>query len=70
MQISDRETQLNCVLDGYALNGAGNIFPVFSAKSYSSIYYGIVTLIEAILEDSYHGPHLTDQLARWARKGW
>jgi hypothetical protein len=58
------------VLDGYALNGAGDAFPKFSAKAYSSIYHGVITLIEATLEDPYHGPRLADQLARWAREGW
>lgn len=68
-RMSDQK-QLNCVLDGYTLNGTEDASPKFSAKAYSSIYYGLITLIEVILGDAYHGPRLADQLARWAREGW
>ena len=30
----------------------------------------LLALIEETLRNTYHGPRLEDQLARWAREGW
>ena len=62
--------QLNCVLDGYAKNGAGNSFPNFSAKDYSSIYNALLTLIKETSRHPYHGSRLAEHLGSWAREGW
>lgn len=62
--------QINCVLDGYAKDGTGQNIPKFSSKSYSSIYLGMLSLIDGISSDPYHGPRLEERLSRWARDGW
>ena len=62
--------QFNCVLDGYAKNGTGNLFPMFSAKDYSSIYNALLALIEETSGHVYHGSRLAEQLGSWACEGW
>ncbi|KAG2127096.1 hypothetical protein DEU56DRAFT_958832 [Suillus clintonianus] len=63
-------TAVNCVLDGLAKNGSGKSFPKFTAKEYGSLYSLTVTKLQGILEHSYHGPKLVQQLRSWARAGW
>jgi len=61
--------QLNCVLDGHAKNGAGNSFPNFLAKDYSSIYNALLMLIKEIARHPYHSSRLAEHLSSWAREG-
>ncbi|KAG1815784.1 hypothetical protein DFJ58DRAFT_890808, partial [Suillus subalutaceus] len=61
---------VNCVLDGFAKNGSGKSFPKFTAKEYSSLYTAMLTNLESIMRDPYHGPKLARQLRSWAAAGW
>ncbi|KAG1847694.1 hypothetical protein DFJ58DRAFT_730105 [Suillus subalutaceus] len=63
-------TAVNCVLDGFAKNGSGKSFPKFTAKEYSSLYTAMLTNLESIMRDPYHGPKLARQLRSWAAAGW
>ncbi|KAG1864964.1 hypothetical protein DFJ58DRAFT_724519 [Suillus subalutaceus] len=63
-------TAVNCVLDGFAKNGSGKSFPKFTTKEYSSLYTAMLTNLESIMRDPYHGPKLARQLRSWAAAGW
>ncbi|KAG1813426.1 hypothetical protein DFJ58DRAFT_740106 [Suillus subalutaceus] len=56
--------------DGFAKNGSGKSFPKFTAKEYSSLYTAMLTNLELIMRDPYHGPKLARQLHSWAAAGW
>jgi hypothetical protein len=58
------------VLDGFAKNGSGKSMPQFSGKAYSSIFHGMMKILNDILDHLYHGARLTNQLAEWAQEGW
>lgn len=62
--------QHNCVLDGFARNGSSKLMPHFSAKGYSSIYRGLLSIADQVLQNAYHGPRLRAQLAQWGEEGW
>ncbi|KAG2122773.1 hypothetical protein DEU56DRAFT_917668 [Suillus clintonianus] len=60
----------DCVLLGFSTNGTGKTFPKFTVKEYGQIYKEMMTMIESILLDPYHGPKLIEQLEDWAAYGW
>lgn len=62
--------QYNCILDGFARNGSSKMMPHFSAKGYSSIHRGLLSIADQVLQHAYHGPRLRDQLAQWGQEGW
>ncbi|KAG2084646.1 uncharacterized protein F5147DRAFT_841890 [Suillus discolor] len=53
----------NCVFDGLVKNGHGKSYPNFSTKDYGPVYCQMLKLLKHILEDAYHGPRLSAQLA-------
>ncbi|KAN0078261.1 hypothetical protein V8E55_010318 [Tylopilus felleus] len=60
----------NCVLDGFARSGTSRSIPQFSRKSYSSIYHGILSMVDQVLKHEYHSHRLHEQLAQWGQEGW
>ena len=62
--------QYNCALDGFAKNSSSKLMPHFSAKGYTSIFRGLLVIIDKVLQHPYHGDRLRDQLALWGREGW
>ena len=62
--------QYNCTLDRFAKNGTSKSMPHFSAKSYVSIFWSLLVIIDEVLQHPYHSDRLRDQLAVWGREGW
>ncbi|KAG9309408.1 hypothetical protein JVU11DRAFT_10659 [Chiua virens] len=63
---------LNCVLDGFAKNGASTLkmIPQFSGKEYRSTFQAMVKMLNEVLRHPYHGQKLRKQLNQWAQEGW
>ncbi|KAG1859371.1 hypothetical protein DFJ58DRAFT_726394 [Suillus subalutaceus] len=60
----------HCVLQGLVKHGNGKFYPKFTTKEYESVYMAMLSLLENVKNDPYHGPKLMHQLREWAQAGW
>ncbi|KAF8425392.1 hypothetical protein L210DRAFT_3653179 [Boletus edulis BED1] len=63
---------INCVLDGFAKNGAVTLktIPQFSGKEYWSTFLTMSKMLNEILHHPYHGRKLRKQVGKWGEEGW
>ncbi|KAF8425725.1 hypothetical protein L210DRAFT_3653115 [Boletus edulis BED1] len=63
---------INCVLDGFAKNGAVTLktIPQFSGKEYRSTFLTMSKMLNEILRHPYHGRKLHKQVGKWGEEGW
>ncbi|KAF8431752.1 hypothetical protein L210DRAFT_3507708 [Boletus edulis BED1] len=63
---------INCVLDGFAKNGAVTLktIPQFSGKEYRSTFLTMSKMLNEILRHPYHGRKLRKQVGKWGEEGW
>ena len=58
------------MLDSFTHSGLAKSIPQFSGKAYSSIYHGLLSMVDQVMKHKYHGPKLQQQLLQWGQKAW